>query len=837
MPIAHRARYRLGDQVVARFFHSLAFRCAFLPRPNVIALALAACAGAVHAQAADTAFSMPDGVLYLDVIVNGKSAGQVRKVDYRQGHYYLPAEVLKEVGVKVETPPHELVAVDRIPGVRVALDNAAQQLVISVPPDWLPRQVVDMMPREPSTAQADSSTGLLVNYDAYLNNGRRGSSLSVWNEQRLFSAYGTLSSTGTWRGTLRGQDSGGRPGFMRYDTQWRYNDAATMRKYVAGDFITDTLADSSSVRMAGFQVGRNFATRPDLVTFPIPQFAGQAAVPTAVDLFINNYRMGSREVGPGPFTLQSMPYINGAGTATVVTRDALGREVSQEVSFYVSNDLLQPGLSDYSASVGLLRRQYGLSSFDYGDLAASGVFRHGVTSGWTATGWAQGAAGFAAAGIGSNVQLGVYGVLSATVAASHAAAGKLGQSDLYAWRERWPYAALAGQSAMAAVAPTDHNPRAVTGGQWSLGYSYSNQRFSVGLRRTHRDDDFANLGRYRSAGRLARQEDQATASLSMGRYGSLGMGWFDVDYGPGQRTRLLNLSYGVALGQGVSLYTSANREIGSRGYNAQLALSISLGDGSSASASVSRDRNGRRSEQVGYMQAAPLAGGVGWSLGASHNPGASVYRQADVNWRTQRFDLRAGVYGASDDLSQWAQLGGSIILMDGALHLSRPVTDAFALISTDGYAGVPVSFENQYVGDTDSSGHLLIPSVSSWYPAHFEINPVNLPADVKIPVAKTEAAVRDRSGLLLRFPVEKLRAVVFSVLDAGGRPIVPGSQVRADGKDVGWVGRDGEVYLETLPASSLLHVMPANGEPACRITLGAMPPRAGIVRLGPVTCQ
>lgn len=836
MPIGNHGQSRSGDADVSRFFHPLARCGAARLCPNVIALVLVACAGKVHAQAAEASFSMPDGILYLDIVVNGKSVAQARKVDYRQGHYYLPAATLKDTGAKVEAPAHELVAVDQIPGVRVALDNATQRLMISVPPEWLPRQVVDMTQREPASVRAASSTGLLMNYDAYLNNGPRSASLSVWNEPRLFSAYGTLSSTGAWRRTLRGQDFGGGPGFMRYDTQWRYNDATTMRKYVAGDLVTDTLADSSSVRMAGFQVGRNFATRPDLVTFPIPRFAGQAAVPTAVDLFINNYRMGSREVGPGPFTLQSMPYINGAGTATVVTRDALGREVSQEVSFYVSNDLLRPGLSDYSLSAGLLRKRYGLSSFDYGDLAASGVFRHGVTSGWTATGWTQGAAGFAAAGVGSNVQLGVYGVFSAAVAASHAATGKVGQSDAYAWRVRSPYAALTGQPAQAAANPSGYNAQAVKGGQWSLGYSYANQRFSVGVRRTHRDDGFADLGRYRSAGRLARQEDQATASLSMGRYGSLGMGWFDVDYGPGQRTRLFNVSYGIALGQGVSLYTSANREICTGGYNAQLSLSISLGDGSSASASVNRDRAGRRSEQASYMRAAPLAGGVGWSLGASHNPGGSVYRQADINWRTQRFDLRSGVYGASGDLSQWAQLGGSVVAMDGALYFSRPVTDAFALISTDGYAGVPVSFENQYVGDTDSSGHLLIPSVSSWYPAHFEINPVNLPADVKIPVAKTEAAIRDRSGLLLRFPVEKQRSAVFSALDASGRPIVPGSQVQADGRDVAWVGREGEVYLETLPANSLVSVIPANGEPACHITLGPVPAQAGIFRLGPLTC-
>lgn len=802
---------------------------------RLAALSLAAAGWAAHAQGAAAAFSMPDGVLYLDVMVNGKSVGPVQRVDYRQGHYYLPASVLKGVGVKVEAPGQDPVAVDQIPGVRVELDNATQQLAVTVPSEWLPRQVVDMDAREQASLPAASSTGVLVNYDAYLNRNRRITALSVWSEQRLFSPYGAVSSTGTWRGTVKGEAGAGSPGFMRYDTQWRYNDPATMHKYVVGDLITDALADSSSVRMAGLQFGRNFATRPDLVTYPVPQFAGQAAVPTAVDLFINNYRMGTQQVDPGPFTLQSLPYINGAGTATVVTRDALGREVSQEVSFYVSNDLLRPGLSDYSASVGFLRRRYGVASFDYGDLAASGVFRRGLTPGWTATGWAQGAPGFAAGGIGSNVQLGVFGVLNATAAASHAAAGRVGRPLSGEWGPRASYEALLGRGT--GVATTDYNRAAMSGGQWSLGYSYANQRFSVGLRHTRRDEGFANLGLYRSAGRLARQENQATASVSLGRYGSVGMGWFDMNYGPGQRTRLLNLSYGVALGHGVSLYTSANREIGSPGYSAQLSLSISLGDGTSASAGATRDREGRRTEQANYMKAAPLAGGIGWSLGASHSAASSVYSQAEVNWRTQRFDLRSGVYGPAGDLSQWAQLGGSIIAMDSALHLSRPVTDAFALVSTDGYAGVPVSFENQYVGDTDASGHLLIPSVTSWYAAHFEIDPVNLPADVKIPVAKTEAAIRDGSGLLLRFPVEKLRAGVFAAMGANGRPIAAGSRVQADGKDVAWVGREGEVYLETLPATPILRIIPVDGGPACQVSLGSLPPQSGIVRLGSLFCQ
>lgn len=73
---------------------------------------------------------------------------------------------------------------------------------------------------------------------------------------------------------------------------------------------------------------------------------GDAAVPTSVDLFINGYRSGSTQLQPGPFTLTNLPYINGAGDAVLVTTDALGRQVSTTLPFYVTSDLLKQGLSD-----------------------------------------------------------------------------------------------------------------------------------------------------------------------------------------------------------------------------------------------------------------------------------------------------------------------------------------------------------------------------------------------------------------------------------------------------------------------------------------------------------
>lgn len=83
-----------------------------------------------------------------------------------------------------------------------------------------------------------------------------------------------------------------------------------------------------------------------------------------------------------------MCYLRGSlptdrGEATVVTTDALGRQVSTTLPFYVSNKLLAAGLSDFDISTGALRKNYGLQSDDYGSGAFSGIYRYGLTNSLT----------------------------------------------------------------------------------------------------------------------------------------------------------------------------------------------------------------------------------------------------------------------------------------------------------------------------------------------------------------------------------------------------------------------------------------------------------------------
>ena len=88
-----------------------------------------------------------------------------------------------------------------------------------------------------------------------------------------------------------------------------------------------------------------------------------SCVASTVDLIINGQKTSSTEVQSGPFILNNVPFINGKGEAVVVTTDAVGRQVTTSVPFYISNTLLKPGLFDYSLSLGKIRETTDLRIF------------------------------------------------------------------------------------------------------------------------------------------------------------------------------------------------------------------------------------------------------------------------------------------------------------------------------------------------------------------------------------------------------------------------------------------------------------------------------------------
>ncbi|WP_343550755.1 fimbria/pilus outer membrane usher protein [Pantoea sp.] len=743
----------------------------------------------------------------LELVVNQGERGDIVPVERKNGDFWLRRGDLQRAGIPADKLQGQQIDVNQLSGAKVEYDERRQRLLLTVPPGWLPSQTIGQASTNAPRFPGRASNGALLNYDFYATHtDNAGSRLSSWNELRFFGPLGQFSTNGVYVQQLEGGVAGQQEGYIRYDTWFSNENENAAISWRAGDLVTDALSWSNSVRLGGIQVGRDFSVRPDLVTYPLPAFSGQAAVPSSVDLFINGYRSANADVQPGPWSLTNVPFVNGAGDAVITTTDAVGRQITTTLPFYVSSSLLKQGLSDYSFSAGAIRENYGVQNFDYGAAAASGSYRYGLNDWLTLESHAEGSSSVAMGGAGGLVKLGSWGVIN----------GALAQSQM------------------------DGNP----GTQYSWGYQYNNSWFSLGTQHILRSADFGNLALVGSRGdnantsySLARRSAQYTASVSLNEYGSLGLAYFDISGGNGDRTRLMNLSWSKNLWGNSSLYISASRDQEQGDWSGAISLVIPFGEQSSASISTERDQQGNNNQRLYVSRAMPTDGGFSYDAAwANQGSDSGDYRQASLRYRNNKIDTSAGFYGDDDNTTQWADFTGSLVLMDNRVFAANDINDAFVVVKTD-YPDVTVRYENQAMGRTDKQGYLLVPSISSYYGAKYDIDTLDLPADRTAPKVEQRFAVKRKSGYLLNFPVERLRAASVVLHDRNGQPLPISSQVLRPNQATEYVGWDGIVWMENLSADNPIHVSTPDGR-SCdtQLTIADGQPKA-LQTYGPLTCD
>ncbi len=729
------------------------------------------------------------GIYQLALVINHYDTGLVIPVQRREGHFWVASADLQRGSIPVDKLPAGLIDLDNLTGTEYRYDSESQKLYLTVPRIWMPERLVAFGNGNP-LVDARSGQGALLNYDLYANYTEAGSlQASVWHELRFFNEIGFFSSTGAIRQDIDGR-SGQSGGYTRYDTSYSFNQESSAMTWSFGDVISDSLSWSNSMRVGGVTVGRDFSLRPDLITWPVPVFSGEATVPTSMDLFINGYRAGSSQLEPGPFTLTNIPYVNGAGDVVVVTTDALGRQVSTTLPFYVTSELLKTGLSDGAFTLGALRRDYGIKNFAYGPVVGSGTLRYGVTDYWTVETHAEAADSLALGGLGSLFKLGQFGVINGAWAHSH----------------------IRGQE----------------GAQYTGGYQYTTNHFSLATQYTMRDMRFSNLAlydqlssiskEYKPTASLSRSSAQYSLSFNLEEYGSFGATWLNIESFDNKHTRLANLFWSKNIWASSSLFLAASHDFVRDDWSLAMSLQIPLDKLHSAAVKMTSTPDGGSTQRVDYNSAMPSDSGYSYNLAYAHQSRQSDYQQATVGWRNNKMELQGGIYGQRENYTTWGEVRGALVEMDNRLFAANQINDAFALISVDGQPGITVSFENQPVGKTDEDGYLLISGVTAWYPANYSINTLSLPADTRIGETEKRLALRRNSGFLVEFPIEQAQMINVILHDENNKAIPVSSQVIQPGQPTALVGYDGLVFLENFPKNNKLQVLLPDGR-ECSATL------------------
>ena len=322
--------------------------------------------------------------LALEAFVNGRSAKQIIEAHIdANNELSAPRGELKSIGLKVSSGSDDaLIKLSSIPGLAYRYDEPGQAIYFDAPESMLAPKVFSATPHPTPSLSATSDIGVMINYDAYgassawsLNHRLSFGGASLSLDGRIFSPLGFISQSGVI-GTTAMTDRTA----LRLDTTWQYDDEQHEISYRAGDFINSGLAWTRPIRMGGLQIARDFALRPDLVTSPLASASGTAAVPSSVDVLVNNFKVYTQDVDPGPFRIDNLPVVGDNGTTTLVMHDITGKEVTQTSPFFISSRLLAPGVFDYSVEGGYARTYYGEQSFSYAPgLIGSATLRGGLT--------------------------------------------------------------------------------------------------------------------------------------------------------------------------------------------------------------------------------------------------------------------------------------------------------------------------------------------------------------------------------------------------------------------------------------------------------------------------
>jgi outer membrane usher protein len=741
----------------------------------------------------------------LGVLINGKVANDfARLVEMGDGKLYASADLIRQWRLKVPAAGgvnyHGTVvySLDRLDnGVKWQVNPAEQTLSFNIAPAAFTETVLNASSRQP--VEADRPTpGLFLNHQLVFSHVDRDSGLAGLFETGFFSPLGVATSR------FASRDFTNAMALIRLDTKLVHEFPHSMATLTLGDSISGVNAWSRQVTYGGIRWASDFSTQPAFVPVVLPNLVGQAAQPSTVDIFVNGVRTSQQTVDPGPFAINNVPVITGQGEVQMVVTDVLGRQQVITQPFISARQLLRPGVNEYTYEGGILRRNFGIVSSQYGSLFLEGQQRHGFTDKFTLDGRVEASGKQQTGGIGAEYALWPLGIIGGGVAGSRSNLGPGALAYLQLQRQ----ARRLGLSGTVQVANSTFQQLGMAAGE-----------------------------------RAPKLQAQFQVTQALGRRSSFSVGYLRqqnrsfLNAVQPQRPDFSGITSSFSVRVTSRMYLTAAATLSNSFTNASsatMSLVVPLGGRTIASATSNIQQNGTQNSTMQYTQQVPVGTGYGYRL---RTDVADQNRyDAGFTFQTNEGTLDLESSEINSQVSSRLTETGGLVMMHGDIIPSRWLNNSFAVVQVPDTSGVKVFANNQYIASTSWRGLAVVPTLAPYNKNTVRLDDQGVPIDLGLDLGEKTVVPRSRTGTFLKFKATPITGALFVLVTQKGDPVPSGAEVTLGGDGTVYtVALRGEVYIAEVTFPARLQVRwPGQ---SCVANVPSNPTGEPLPKIGPVTCE
>ncbi|BDI61941.1 hypothetical protein [Qipengyuania nanhaisediminis] len=537
--------------------------------------------------------------------------------------------------------------------------------------------------------------------------------------------------------------------WSRGDFRLTYDDTDRLIRYELGDLSVGRRPFQIAPRIAGISAFREYPIDPYLNVRPRSEQGFALDQPARVEVFLNGAPVRSFDLPAGRFNLSQFPLIPSAANDVElrITYATGETEILAYPAFY-DIELLEPGLLDFAFNVGVpfLDDDRG-RVYDDGEYNVLGFARLGVSQVLTlGVNW-EGNSNFNTVG-GEVVWASPIGSLlvNAGVNINDPSINSGRVSARYAWRDTDTERGRAVDAEVTLTGRDYQTLNQIFGG--NLSKLTANVRAGQVIAPRTRAQMFASYEDLRGFGRTA----------VVGALVSRGFHWGTVSLGGEYR------------------WSEFENEL-----TVRASFTVPLGRRGTVSGNYISERNA-----VSFDFNRPPAVGVNsFGYSASFERRDDFDRQrAQISYLSNRFDsaliqTRQSGNGRSD-VRTGATFGTALVMADGAVALSRPVTNSFAIFEVNaGAADFQIaveprtgfgSTETRFTANSGALGPAVIPNLPAYFDRTIEVVAPDAPVGTSVGNQVFSIKPGFMSGFRLKVGSDRNVTLLGILLDSNGSP-------------------------------------------------------------------